>query len=99
MSFIGESGFPVGVFPDAVYEVLEFRLGRGDRLYLYSDGVTECRNGDSEMFTTERLVGLLEKGRVTPLGKLMRHVEGELHRWRGGEEFEDDVTLLALERP
>jgi sigma-B regulation protein RsbU (phosphoserine phosphatase) len=94
----GDSGFPVGMLPDLEYEQAQFAFAPGDRLFLYSDGVTECANEDREQFKLERLEACLRSGRLRPLESVVNTIEHELRHWRGTGEFEDDVTLLALER-
>ena len=42
-------------------------------------------------------MGLLEKGRDLPLRELMGRIEQSLRQWNGDDEFEDDITLLAME--
>ncbi len=48
-------GVPVGVMPDAVYTSGTLRLGRGERILLYSDGITEQRGAGREEFGAGRL--------------------------------------------
>ncbi len=97
VSFIGEGGFPVGVLPDVDYEEQELHLSRGDRLILYSDGVTECINNEKDQFTGKRLTELLEKGRDLTLQELLEGIGRNLRLWKGDDRFDDDVTLLAME--
>jgi len=96
-SLIGTGGYPVGMLPDLDYGEEELHLDRGDRLILYSDGITECSNDENGQFSVERLIGLLEKGQHLPLRELMVSIEGSLRLWKGNNEFEDDMTLLAIE--
>ena len=95
---IGTGGFPVGMLPDIEYEEHEFHLYQGDRLFLYSDGITECHGGNFERFSTDRLMGLLREWKSIPLKELMSGLEQKLRFWRENDEFEDDVTLLGIER-
>jgi sigma-B regulation protein RsbU (phosphoserine phosphatase) len=97
-SLIGDGGYPVGLFPDAEYQDMTITIEKGDRLFLYSDGITECFNEKKVPFKVERLMQLLENGRDLPLHELMASVKAALRQWRGTDEFEDDVTLLGLER-
>ncbi|MFQ5628948.1 MAG: PP2C family protein-serine/threonine phosphatase [bacterium] len=97
ISHIGNGGMPVGMLPEIEYEEQSFDFTAGDRLFLFSDGVTECENADKEQFSSNRLVQLLEGSRSDSLAVLMQKVKGQLQRWNGSEQFEDDVTLLAIE--
>ena len=49
---------PLGLVPDQKYELVEGRLGRGERLVLLSDGVLEARNAQGELYGFERLSSL-----------------------------------------
>lgn len=98
VSLIGTGGFPIGVLRDVEYEEKEFYLHKGDRLFIYSDGITECTNGEMGQFSTERLMKLIEGWRAIPLKELMRGIEQKLRLWRMDEGFDDDITLLAIER-
>ena len=94
---VGKGGFPVGMLPNIDYEEQEIILNRGDRLFSYSDGITECVNSNQQEFSPERLMDLVEEGRDLPLRKLLEIIEDRLHKWKGDNTFEDDVTLLAME--
>ncbi len=94
----GESGFPVGMLPGLDYEEAEFPFAPGDRLFLYSDGVTECSNPAHEQFKLDRLEACVRYARSESLEGAIQAIERALRDWRSGAEFEDDVTLFALER-
>lgn len=96
-SFIGDGGYPVGMLPDVDYEEHEVQMNKGDRLILYSDGITECTNDDKEPFALERLRELLERGKDLSLQELLPRIEQNLRQWKGDDKFEDDITLLAME--
>lgn len=97
---LGDGGFPVGLLLDATYEASEFIMERGDRLYLYSDGVTECANGEGELFGQERLIERLKACAGKPLGDVVRDLEAGLRAWRGAGQhaFSDDISVLVIER-
>ena len=96
--FIRAEGIPVGMLPDVDYEEKEFYLQKGDRLFLYSDGITECTNKELEMFSESRLIKLLEKCQGLPMIKMIKKLEQTLQHWRGNSEFDDDITFLGIER-
>jgi sigma-B regulation protein RsbU (phosphoserine phosphatase) len=93
---VGQSGLPVGILPDADYSSYELRLDPGDRLVLYSDGITGCMNARSVEFGQEQLIRLLAKTTRQSLATSMRTLERALREWNGPKAFVDDMTLLAL---
>lgn len=95
---LGNGGFPVGLLEDATYTQNEFTLSSGDRLFLYSDGITEATNKDEKQFSSERLIRIFEENRSFCLDKLMQKVREELFGFREGELFSDDISLMVLER-
>jgi sigma-B regulation protein RsbU (phosphoserine phosphatase) len=95
---LGDTGYPVGMLPNVDYEEFEFPFEPGDRLYLYSDGVTECANGEQAPFGLPRLEGVVGAGGSPSVEASIDSVERALRQWRSSDEFADDVTLLALER-
>jgi len=62
-----QGGLPLGLFANTQYTVREASFERGDRLVLYSDGITEGQNHEGELFGSEKLTEtLLEAGGVGP---------------------------------
>lgn len=94
---VGSGGFPVGIFLNAEYDEFDVRLDKGDRLILYSDGITECTNKENVQFSTERFFDLLSEHRTLWNNDLTQKVEDVLFQWTEGGDFNDDVTLLILE--
>ncbi|PJZ53802.1 hypothetical protein CH380_07225 [Leptospira adleri] len=81
-------------------ETVPFRLDRGDRLVLYTDGIIEAFNTNREMFSEERLLSNLDSSENETLEELCHKVFSEVNRFMGvaHEGFSDDLTLLVLER-
>jgi sigma-B regulation protein RsbU (phosphoserine phosphatase) len=98
VSTIGEGGFVVGLFMDVEYEAVRLRLSPGERLWLYSDGVVECPNRRDELFTQERLVEFAARTHRLPLDASLQALEQRLRQWSEGPAFEDDVSVLVIER-
>lgn len=94
---IGDGGLPVGVISGATYEEVRFSFGLGDRLIVYSDGVTETENPEGQAFSEERLLDSVRNLGRMPTDNLLSHLIEELRLWRSLESFEDDVTVLILE--
>ena len=97
LTVLGEGGSPVGLLPEAEYETLHTSFCPGDRLMLYSDGIIECANQQGDLFGEERLLNYLRATHTEPLSPMLTGLELEMEQWRGHGEFDDDVSLLALE--
>jgi len=94
---LGSGGFPVGLLPNAEYENIDFNLHPGDRLFCYSDGISECMNAQDQPFSTERLADHLLQSCRQPLPETLISLRDSLQDWRHGEPFDDDVSLIAIE--
>jgi sigma-B regulation protein RsbU (phosphoserine phosphatase) len=90
------AGFPVGIGP-ANYQEQVVKLQLGDRLVLYSDGVTEAPNPDGEHFGARRLLAALEQTRRLPLQDGLQALLREFEGWRGDTPRQDDIAVLAAE--
>lgn len=91
-------GMPVGLWPEMEFDSIEVPFLRGDRLLLYSDGVNECTNARQEEFGAERLLDCLRLSASQELDTILNGLERELEAWHGSRNFDDDVSLLAIER-
>ncbi|HOD13623.1 MAG TPA: PP2C family protein-serine/threonine phosphatase [Spirochaetota bacterium] len=72
-------------------------LESGDRLVLYTDGVTECKNRSGEMFTEERLKSLIAKNvALTAQGLSIQIIRNLVELITPGP-FQDDLTLITID--
>lgn len=99
----GNGGPPVGLLPDMQWEDTAFSLHNGERLCLFSDGITECEGPGDEQFGELRLQHWLQQQTGKPIEALLPLFGEHLTRWRnhdGGSErtMTDDVSLLIIER-
>ena len=69
----------------------------GDRLYLYSDGVTEAMDPSGEMFGDARLLEAIGRARSVSLQESVAALVGEIERWRGTASAQDDISIVAVE--
>ncbi len=77
------------------------RLGPGDVLLLYTDGITEALAPDRQtMFGDERFLGMLQNLAIDqPLADSARNIKLAVDRFTASDELHDDMTLLLLRRP
>ena len=100
---VGNGGPPVGLMPDLSWEDVAFTLNPGDRLCLFSDGITECENVSGEQFGPQRLERWLHDHARLPVDLLLARFGDHLTGWRNANRDEptaltDDVSLLVIER-
>jgi sigma-B regulation protein RsbU (phosphoserine phosphatase) len=91
------SGMPVGMIEDATAEVVEVRLAPGDKVVIYSDGLTETENSEGEFFGTEGLSACARDHFRDSATELHAALLAALDRFSEGGVVRDDITILVLE--
>lgn len=97
IELLGQGGLPIGLIPDAQYDGFNARLGPGDRLLLYSDGITECPNAADGLLDEEGLAALLGKHRRERGTRLLAALEWELGALVEDGDFPDDLSAALFE--
>jgi len=93
----GSGGLPVGLLDDARYTNFEVRLEPGDRLFLCSDGITECENSTGEMLDEDGLEDILRKNAKLSGQQFLEAMIWDLTEYAGDRDFGDDVSGALLE--
>ena len=95
------TGPPVALIPEiikpSVYEERSISLTRGDRIYLYSDGIPEAAAADGEQFGGQRLSERLRELFGNDLDDGLPTLLDAVRAWQEGPSFADDVSVLAVE--
>jgi sigma-B regulation protein RsbU (phosphoserine phosphatase) len=92
---LGLGGPVLGVIPDAVYEQGQVSMSGGDRLVLFTDGLTEARDGDGDEFGEERLADAIVTHRACSAPALQARLTESVLRFTNGS-LQDDATLMVL---
>ncbi|GMU84489.1 MAG: hypothetical protein AMXMBFR47_43580 [Planctomycetota bacterium] len=93
------SGLPLGLDRTSAYEQSSLHLRPGDRLVLFTDGVTESMNSARSLFGDERLDAILPAP-VNSAQELLNRVTSSVRTFRGGRPAGDDETcLIAFVKP
>jgi serine phosphatase RsbU (regulator of sigma subunit) len=90
---LSDGGPPLGLFPDWQHTDQNVAFEPGDRLLLFTDGVSELRGPNGDEFGEERLMEIARTSMDAPL--LHQRVLEALQSFSGGA-IQDDVTLVAL---
>jgi len=91
------TGMPVGLIEGAEFPVAEERLSTGDKIVLYSDGVTEARNAEGEFFGRKRLRDVVAAHASEPCQAIHEAIQAAVAAFTEGAPQADDITVLVLE--
>lgn len=94
---LGKRNFPLGALQDIKYNPEEYDIQAGDRLFVYSDGLTECKNKKKEFFSEDRLEEYLNNFHIKDSESLVNDLEKTLRKWHVEESFQDDVTFFIVD--
>ncbi len=97
VELLEEGGTLIGMGALVPYEEAAVSLNQGDRLYLYSDGISEFFSVTGEMFGIERLVSFLREQQTEPIDGVMDRLMRKLRQFGGDRDPGDDVTMVGLE--
>lgn len=90
-------GVLLGIDPDATWHATSLQLQPGDRIVLYTDGLTEARTREGMLFGRQRLIELLHTVSDINADELIRAIRRTVEDHRAAAPPHDDMTLLVLE--
>jgi sigma-B regulation protein RsbU (phosphoserine phosphatase) len=90
-------GPALGITGDTSFDIKRIALSPGDTLVAYTDGVTESKNAQEELFSQERLLSILQNPAPSAQAMLQR-IEECVKVYSSGTEQSDDITMLAVKR-
>ena len=87
-----DTGFPLGIQKDD-YRDYNITMNPGDKLFLYSDGVSEAINTDEKFFDEEKIYTSLQKDEAD-----LNTLFGDLKTFAGRAKQNDDITIVEIEK-
>ena len=91
-----EHGPPMCFLPGMPQTDYSFHLNPGDRIFLYTDGVTDAKNGSEDRFGNERLEEALNEDREIGDEALILRVKSAVEHFAGDEPQFDDMTMVSF---
>ncbi len=88
-------GIPLGIVGSWDYQEESISLQHGDKIFLYTDGVTEARNLSGELFGEDRLLAVLAANHSRAPEQIKKSVLAAVEEFSQGDSG-DDVTLLCI---
>jgi sigma-B regulation protein RsbU (phosphoserine phosphatase) len=89
--------FALGVIPDSVYAVEEEKIGPGDMLFLYTDGIFDLGEGKEMAFGDASFLDMVRTAAAHTGGAFLDNLLARARSIAGKATFEDDVCLVAIE--
>ncbi len=94
--FRDKHGLVIGAMDHAKYRQYEIQLQPGDRLFVYTDGVTEATDAQKVLFGTDRMLAALNREPEAAPDRLLRSVREDIDAFVGDAPQFDDITMLGL---
>jgi sigma-B regulation protein RsbU (phosphoserine phosphatase) len=97
VELVGQGGLPIGLVPEASFTTIEVRLRPGDRLLMYSDGVTECPSPAGAALDEDGLERMMLRHRCARGPEFLGHMARDLIDFAGTDTLPDDASALLIE--
>ena len=88
-------GGVLGLFSEWTYEQTQFKLESGDRLVLYTDGITEVESPHDEEFGVDRVKQIVTQNRTGSAEQIQRSLMQAVSQ-HCEERFQDDATVVVI---
>lgn len=90
-------GMLLGIFDGIRYTQNELVMAPGDRLFLYTDGVTEAMNASDALYGNDRLRAYLNAHGTEDAASVLRGLKADIDAFADAREQCDDITVLMLD--
>jgi phosphoserine phosphatase RsbU/P len=92
------TGVPLGMFGTTNFKECELTIGPGDKLLLYTDGLTEMFNGAGDEFGIARVQSLARRHAAAGPEVILKACLDEMNKFSAAAKQTDDLTVLVLHR-
>jgi sigma-B regulation protein RsbU (phosphoserine phosphatase) len=82
---------------DGDYEATSQKVNAGDRILIYSDGLSECENPNEVQYGEDQLAQFFNNQNNAPFEKLNSNIMNEITLWRRADQFADDLSAIIIE--
>ncbi len=97
LEYLEVRGKVLGVMHGLEYEMREIPLVRGDRVFFYTDGLSEMRDGKGELLGFDRLLDVMRRSRREDLARTLNEIIADVNRFRGEAPLTDDTVIIGIE--
>lgn len=94
---LNKGGPAIGLIPNSDYRDYTIKLRVGDKVLLYTDGVTEAEDLDDNFFGLDKLLNIINLNKVKSVAEITSLVKDEVIVHLGDRAVYDDISILAFE--
>ncbi|MDZ4727217.1 MAG: PP2C family protein-serine/threonine phosphatase [Leptospira sp.] len=87
----------LGMLPSFVPKILEFDINKGDRFFMFTDGLTDVRNSKQESIGGENLIQFFKNAKQLSLNETKSNLVDEIKSHAQGVGYPDDITWIGIE--
>ena len=91
------TGFVLAGMEGMRYRANEIKLNKGDRIFLYTDGVTEATDDNEALYGEERLLAYINKNKNVKAEELLSGLKEDIDLFAGDAPQFDDITMLIFD--
>ena len=91
------AGFVLAGMEGIRYRAGELTLGKGDRIFLYTDGVTEATNAENKLYGEERLLAFMNQNSMAEANEFLPALKANIDEFVGEAPQFDDITMLMFD--
>ncbi len=91
-------GVPIGVMEDFPYDVATRVIEPGETVVIYTDGVSEAMNPESDLYGVPRIREIVEQHPQATAAELGVALREDVRRHANGRPQNDDITLMVFGR-
>ncbi|MCK9615591.1 MAG: CHASE2 domain-containing protein [Candidatus Omnitrophica bacterium] len=89
------AGFPLGIIEEVSYEEVRCTIGKGDKLFLFTDGLYEARNSKGEEFGIENVKKLILQNASLDTKTINEAIRENILKFSDSREQHDDITFIV----
>jgi sigma-B regulation protein RsbU (phosphoserine phosphatase) len=96
---LNSCGTPIGISEDMneMYRTGKIKLTKGDKICMFTDGISEPKNGDGDEFGTQRIIDSIKKDLNNSVESMVDDVVATLMEYIDNKKLDDDATLIMVE--
>lgn len=91
-------GVPIGVIDEFPYDVLTRTIEKGETCVIYTDGVSEAMNPNSDLYGVDRLRELMQASTGGHADELGKTILADVRKFADGRDQNDDITIMVFGR-